>query len=74
MTQWRKVAGLGAVLGAAGLAALPAYMAYQQGPPERAKKKREEERRAPGSMWGQMNKGSKAAKAPEEKEKTSRTW
>ena len=61
----RRALGALAILGAVGMAGLPAYMAFQQGPPPRAKKRQEKDKelqseiqryKAPGSMWGNMKK------------------
>ena len=58
--QTKKVIGLVAVLGGAGLSAIPMVMAYQQGPPERAKNN---DRVGGGSIWSQIDiKKDKAAK------------
>lgn len=62
--QTKKVIGLVAVLGGAGLSAIPMVMAYQQGPPERAKNN---DRVGEGSIWSQIDNDIKKDKAAKKK-------
>ena len=62
--QTKKVIGLVAVLGGAGLSAIPMVMAYQQGPPERAKNN---DRVGGGSIWSQIDNDIKKDKAAKKK-------